>query len=100
MPSFAALLGAGPPPKEDWCSEHSVPHTQCVECKDSLLPRPKAHGWCRKHGVHECPLCHPDVAQMAVTPTVSAEDLARAKRALAYADRPENNKLCKLHKRR
>jgi cobalt-zinc-cadmium efflux system membrane fusion protein len=100
MPTFSSLMGNRPNCFDDWCSEHSVPESECVECNPNLMPRPKSHGWCKRHGVHECPLEHPEIAQTAVLPKVTAADLARAQRALELADRPENNSRCKSHARR
>ncbi|MCC6419631.1 MAG: efflux RND transporter periplasmic adaptor subunit [Gemmataceae bacterium] len=100
LPRFSELTGAGGIGTDDWCGEHAVPETFCVECRPGLLPRGKRHGWCSIHGVHECPLEHPDVAQLKVTPQVTAADLERARRALAFADRPVNSSRCKLHLRR
>lgn len=100
LPTFASLMGEATRGKSDWCAQHNVPDSECVECKADLMPRPKAYGWCREHGVHECPLCHPEVAQLPVPPPVSAEDKARAKQALTLVERPENSRKCKLHERR
>jgi cobalt-zinc-cadmium efflux system membrane fusion protein len=100
IPKFSALSRGADEAKDDWCSEHGVPESQCVECNPALLPRPKAFGWCKLHGVHECPLCHPEVAQLKTPPQITAADLDRAKRALEFAERPENNSKCKLHERR
>lgn len=100
MPSFSALMGRASEEKDDWCGEHGVLESQCVECNPALLPRPKAFGWCKLHGVHECPLCHPEVAQLKTPSQITAADRDRAKRALDFAERPENNSKCKLHERR
>ncbi len=100
LPKFSALRGEAGPEKDDWCGEHSVPDSICVECKKECMPRGKEYGWCRKHGVHECPLCNPEVAQTPLPPSVTAEDRERAERALAFAPRVENNSKCKLHQRR
>ena len=99
LPKFSALRGETAAP-DDWCAAHSVPESVCVECRSELMPRPKAHGWCRVHGVHECPLDHPDVAQLPVRPEVTPADLERAARALALAPRAENDSKCLLHRRR
>jgi cobalt-zinc-cadmium efflux system membrane fusion protein len=100
VPKFSALAGGAPDGKDDWCGEHSVPESQCVECNPGLMPRPKDYGWCKRHGVHECPLEHPEVAQTQTRPQVSATDLERAQRALDFAERPENNRRCKSYQRR
>ena len=100
LPKFSSLTGTAAQRKDDWCSAHSVPDSQCVECNPGLMPGPKAPGWCRLHGVHECPLEHPEITQIRYPPRVAAADLARAQRALTFAERPENNSKCKLHQRR
>lgn len=100
VPTFAALVRKDAAAADDWCPAHAVPESICVECNPALLPKGKEYGWCKVHGVHECPLEHPDVAQLQTSPQVTPEDLARAQRALATLDRPENNSKCKLHLRR
>lgn len=100
LPKFSAFLGAVSNDKDDWCSEHSVPESICVECKKKDAGHSKDLGWCRTHGVHECPLCRSDVAQTPTNSVASDEDRARSERALAFARRVENNSKCKLHERR
>jgi cobalt-zinc-cadmium efflux system membrane fusion protein len=100
LPPFAELTGKGGEGKDDWCDAHAVPETLCVECNPDLLPRYRNYGWCRVHGVHECPLEHPDVAQVKYVPRVTPADLERARRSLEFADRPVNSSRCKLHSRR
>jgi len=98
LPKFSALIGKEQKEKDDWCDEHSVPESICVECKKDCMPRAPEFGWCKKHGVHECPFCHPEVAQLPGTPQVSPADLHRAERALAFP-RVENASKCKLQQR-
>ena len=100
LPKFSALTGNGTAARDDWCEEHGVPESQCVECNPDLLPRGKDYGWCKEHGVHNCPLCHPEVAQLKQRPLVADADRQRAARALAAAPRPENNAVCKNFRRR
>lgn len=100
LPKFSALAGNGVTSRDDWCEEHGVPESQCVECHPDLLPRGKDYGWCKEHGVHNCPLCHPEVAQLKQTPNVTQSDRGRAERALASAARSENNAVCKNYLRR
>jgi multidrug efflux pump subunit AcrA (membrane-fusion protein) len=100
LPKFSALAGNGAPVPEDWCEEHGVPESQCVECHPDLLPRGKDYGWCNEHGIANCPLCHPEIAQLKKTPVVAEEDRQRAARTLAAAARPENNAICKNYRRR
>lgn len=96
----SAVRGAAADEADDWCGEHGVPESACVECRPGLLPRGKAYKWCREHGVAECPLCHPEVAQLPSPPAVTAADRARSARALAFAPRPENDPKCTKHQRR
>jgi membrane fusion protein, heavy metal efflux system len=100
LPKFSAFVGNGAGQRGDWCEEHGVPESQCVECHPDLLPRGKDYGWCKEHGVHDCPLCHPEVAQLKQTPIVPDTDRQRATRAFASAVRPENNPVCKNYRRR
>jgi cobalt-zinc-cadmium efflux system membrane fusion protein len=99
VPAFAALTGP-PPTADDWCREHNVPESECVECRPELMPKPPSKGWCRIHGVPECVLCNPELAQLKTTPTVTASDRERAKWSLEFAPRPENIKACTSHTRR
>ena len=85
---------------DDWCNEHNVPESQCIECQPELLPRDKDYGWCKEHGVAQCPLHHPDVAQVKQVPSIPPEAFEQAERALALRPRDENNSRCKLHERR
>lgn len=100
LPKFSALVGAESAERDDWCAEHGVPESKCVECNADLLPRGPRYGWCPEHGVSNCPLDHPDMAELREMPAVSPADLERASRALAMDERPRNNSVCKLHQRR
>lgn len=100
LPKASALRGEAATEPDDWCQEHGVPESACVECRPDLLPRGKVYKPCRDHGVADCPLCHPDVAQLPTMPAVTADDRDRAARALAFAPREENDLKCKKHERR
>ncbi|MBY0229205.1 MAG: efflux RND transporter periplasmic adaptor subunit, partial [Gemmataceae bacterium] len=100
LPKFSELSGAAGAEENDWCKEHAVPESICVECRPKEFPRHKTPGWCEEHGVHECPLDHPRIAQLPSLPVVTPAMRERARRALAFADRPENDSRCKLHLRR
>jgi cobalt-zinc-cadmium efflux system membrane fusion protein len=100
LPRFAELTGCNGESKDDWCAEHAVPESMCVECNPDLLPRAKSYGWCRVHGIHECPLEHPDVAQLKYPAQITPADFERSRRALEFADRPANSSRCKMHLRR
>ncbi len=99
IPKFSALTGRGDQEASNWCGEHNVPESECVECNAALLPKAKTFGWCQVHGVHECPLCHPEVAQTKGQPQTAALRLAWAKRPDSAAW-PQNNSKCTLHERR
>jgi membrane fusion protein, heavy metal efflux system len=100
IPKFSALVGGEAAEKDDWCEKHGVPESICVECQEDLQTKPPTYGWCAEHGVFDCPLEHPDVAQLPNPPPVTPADLERARRALAFAPRPQNNPKCELHPRR
>ena len=99
LPKFSTLQGEVEV-ADDWCEAHKVPASICVECNPGLMPRGPEYGWCKVHGVPECPLEHPDVAQLPVTPVITQADRDRAARALAFAERPRNNPIDKSHLRR
>src|SRR5947208_1986194 len=71
LPKVPELSGAATAEKDDWCAEHSVPESACVECNPAKWPRHKSPGWCRVHGVHECPFENPEVAQLPSPPAVT-----------------------------
>lgn len=102
IPKFAALTGDVEQVVDDWCEEHAVPESVCVECDPTLMPKGPDYGWCSDHGVHNCPLHHPDVAQLKQPPSEGelVADLQRAARAIAIAPRKENNSGCDIYKTR
>lgn len=102
LPKFSFLTGTDATDKDDWCKEHPVPDSQCLVCKPGLSPTGKVFGWCGKHGVHECPLCHPEVAQLKTRPTQAELEPMRdrTRRALKFIERPEYDSKCKKHLRR
>ena len=100
MPKFSTLVGADRAAETDWCAEHSVPESVCIECHPDLLPKSKQYGWCRKHGVHECPHCNPAVAQLPQQSEGASEDVRRTSEALTFAPRAENGSKCRQQLRR
>ena len=102
IPKFAALTSDVEPVVDDWCEEHAVPESICVECDPTLMPKGPDYGWCSDHGVHNCVLDHPGVAQLKQPPLRGelAADLQRAARAFAIAPRKENNSGCDIYKTR
>ena len=100
LPKFASLFGAPASDAEkakDWCDEHSVPDSICVECKTDLLPKGKSFGWCKIHGVMECPEHHPELYQGKGEPQLPKYDTAAA---IAVLPRPQNNSISTLHEAR
>ncbi len=100
IPKFAALTGTADPVANDWCDEHGVPESICVQCDPTLMPEGPDYGWCEVHGVHNCVLEHPDIAQLKKTPSILPDDLERASRALTVAPRKENNSACQVYRTR
>ena len=100
IPKYSELIGSHAENEAAWCDEHGVPEADCISCNADLMPKGELFGWCSEHGVHECVLHHPQLAQLADTPTVSAEDLDRAKRAIEARPRTKNDSGCKMHLRR
>lgn len=100
IPKFSELFCGKTMEVVDWCEEHNVPESQCVECNKSLLPPGTDYGWCAAHGVMQCPLEHPDVVQLKKLPTVTPAMLQQANRAIALRPRQENNSRCSLHMKR
>lgn len=100
LPKFSEVTGEAAALPDDWCEEHGVPETMCVECNPDQYPKRELHGWCKVHGIHECPLHHPDVTQLKSLPEIEARDIERAERALKLRPRPENNSTCQNPGRR
>ena len=100
IPKFSELRGQAAVEKDDWCETHAVPDSICVECRKGCLPPAKERGWCKIHGVHECPVCNPAIAQIPNAAEAAAEEKPHSADALNFAPRPENNSKCKLQQRR
>ena len=100
LPKFSALIGSEKTEVADWCEEHNVPESICVECNPKLLEPMADFGWCQVHGVMQCPLEHPEVAQLKAPATITPAMLERANKAIALRPRTENNSRCSLHRKR
>ena len=76
LPKFSALVAGNasagveqcPPGEDAWCKEHNVPEAICIECNTKLLPAEADYGWCAEHGIAQCPLHHPEIAQLKAVP--------------------------------
>lgn len=97
LPKLSEITGKTIVAPDDWCAEHLVPESQCIECKSDLLPKGKPFGFCREHGVAECVLHHPELAQVKGMAELPKYDTARA---ISLLDRPVNNSRNTLHTRR
>jgi membrane fusion protein, heavy metal efflux system len=97
LPRASELFHGAAAESDDWCPEHFVPESQCVECNEGLLPRQKDFGYCDKHGVEQCVIDHPELAQFDGTPRLPQYDTAQALSLLA---RPENQRDESGHSRR
>lgn len=94
MPKLSELMGTTTVAAEDWCSEHLVPASKCIECRTELLPKAEPTGFCRKHGVAECVNCHPEFAQVKGQPQLPRYDTLQA---ISLLPRKENNSRNTLH---
>ena len=94
------LSRANGPAEEEFCEEHAVQEGYCIECNARLAPKPQDFGWCAQHGISQCVLHHPELAQLSTSFVPTAADAARIERAMAARPRPANNSRCKLHERR
>jgi membrane fusion protein, heavy metal efflux system len=97
MPRLSQLTGAATIAADDWCTEHLVPESKCIECRTDLLPATTAFGFCQEHGVAECVLHHPELAQVKGDPRFPKYNTAQA---IALVARPPNNSRNTLHTRR
>lgn len=97
LPRLAEWRGLATGLVDDWCDEHLVPESVCIECVPERYPPAKSYGFCRAHGVAECVLHHPELAQVQGEPQLPRYDTLHA---LAVLPRPENNSRNTLHTRR
>ncbi|MDR2756300.1 MAG: hypothetical protein LBC20_11390, partial [Planctomycetaceae bacterium] len=51
LPKFSTLTGNSITTISDWCNDHLVQESKCVECKTDLLPKATSFGFCNEHGV-------------------------------------------------
>lgn len=94
LPKMSELTGGAEVQPDDWCPEHNVPESQCIECKPDLYPKGKPFGFCRVHGVAECVIHHPELAQVKGEPQLPQYDTAEA---IRLVPRAENNSRNTLH---
>ena len=99
-PKFSELVGNQEIQGVLWCDDHGVPEADCISCNAELMPKEELHGWCAEHGVQECVLHHPQVAQLSADSVFDPTDFERAARALAVRERTKNDSACNLHLRR
>ncbi|MFN0196607.1 MAG: efflux RND transporter periplasmic adaptor subunit [Planctomycetaceae bacterium] len=97
MPTMSAVMGTSTIPQNDWCAEHLVPESQCIECQVDLLPQNMPFGFCKIHGVAECVVHHPELAQVKGVPVFPKYD---TERAIHMVSRAENNSRNSLHTHR
>lgn len=97
LPKLSELRGTATIATDDWCAEHLVPESNCIECQSDLVPKGKPFGFCREHGVAECVIHHPELAQVKGTPESPKYDSISA---ISLIPRPVNNSRNTLHTRR
>ncbi|MGB7327069.1 MAG: efflux RND transporter periplasmic adaptor subunit [Rubripirellula sp.] len=90
LPSFGSVAGDTASVGPEWCDSHGVPEDACIVCQPGLIDDAPKLTYCREHGVHGCVLCNPQLAQTKEPTEPTAEDLARAERALTLTSRKEN----------
>jgi cobalt-zinc-cadmium efflux system membrane fusion protein len=88
IPSYSALWRGEHEKVDDWCPEHAVPESICVDCRDGLYPKLPSFGFCQEHGVEDCVIHHPELAQVLSPPRLPSYDTTRA---IAIMDRPKND---------
>lgn len=94
IPKFGGAVASE---ADDWCPEHFVPESECVECNAELLPKPESFGFCAKHGVAECVIDHSELAQVRGEPRLPRYDTAAA---IGLIRRPGNDRQNMLHQNR
>lgn len=97
MPALSTIMGSAPSKVDDWCPEHLVAESECIECQIELSPKASSYGFCAEHGVAECVIHHPELAQVLRDPQLPQYDTVHA---ISLIDRPENNSRNTLHTRR
>ncbi|MDR0869805.1 MAG: efflux RND transporter periplasmic adaptor subunit [Planctomycetaceae bacterium] len=101
MPKFSELTGHALSTESDWCGDHLVPESQCIECKPNLLPKEYDFGYCKEHGVAQCVIHHPELAQLPAgqIPTANLPKYNTAD-AVNLIHRQRNNPADTLHSKR
>jgi cobalt-zinc-cadmium efflux system membrane fusion protein len=99
LPKFSELTGKNSVATtiSDWCNEHLVKESKCVECKTDLLPKATAFGFCNEHGVAECVTHHPELAQINSEPNLPQYNTVAA---IGLVARRENNSVDPLQSKR
>lgn len=97
IPKFSELAGKTARSEDDWCKEHNVPESICVNCRTELMPKTTDHGWCMLHGVHNCLYEHPELAELKQAPDTGwVQGFAKgAGSVLSPRGRKSNNSRCK-----
>lgn len=97
LSKFSDLRGTATPVTDDWCDEHLVPESGCIECRPELLPKREPFEFCQQHGVTDCVNHHPEIAQVKGEPHLPQYDTVAA---IDLLPRPTNNSLSTLHESR
>ncbi len=87
IPSYSSLVHGKQEEVDDWCPEHAVPESICVDCQEGLYPELPRFGYCKEHGVEDCVIHHPEIAQVLSSPRLPSYDTVAA---IAVMDRPTN----------
>ena len=90
LPKFGDVEGDTASVGPEWCDSHGVPEDNCIVCQPGLIEDTPKLTYCREQAVHGCVLCNPELAETKEPTQPTAEDLARAERALTLTSRKEN----------
>jgi cobalt-zinc-cadmium efflux system membrane fusion protein len=96
LPKFSELSGNSATIITDWCKDHLVPESKCIECRSDLFQKGQEFGFCKEHGVAECVIHHPELAQINGDVKLPRYDTVAA---INLIERRENNHLDVLHKK-
>jgi cobalt-zinc-cadmium efflux system membrane fusion protein len=100
LPKFSEMTGNSITTISDWCSDHLVQESKCVECKTDLLPKATEFGFCNEHGVAECVIHHPELAQINNDNNETKLPRYDTAGAIKLITRRENNPIDSLHSKR
>jgi cobalt-zinc-cadmium efflux system membrane fusion protein len=79
---------------DDWCDEHAVPNSICVECNPGKFPDVPHFDWDADYGIPDNVLAHPEIAQVYGEPRMPQYNQLAA---LGLRKRQANGEGCSYH---